>query len=163
MYQRAMIHVVPPRRSCQQPYHRWARHARTRTTQVIRTHRTVRALAIGNTSRHFIDVTFMSNAFWNPWEQIFKVYFNGYVSSGLLHSSTSFIDRQLTKRRRDQYTDIDSLNPNSSEIHALENDEEVAEGESASMENRANRGAQSWNQLRAVVRYYCSLRKIKRQ
>lgn len=111
MYQRAMIHVVPPRRSCQQPYHRWARHARTRTTQVIRTHRTVRALAIGNTSRHFIDVTFMSNAFWNPWEQIFKVYFNGYVSSGLLHSSTSFIDRQLTKRRRDQYTDIDSLNP----------------------------------------------------
>lgn len=90
-----------------------------------------------------------------------------YVSSGLLRQpSTSFFERKLTttKRRRDQYTDIDSLNRNDNEIHSLENDEEVAAGESDSMENRpTNRGAQSWNSLRAVVRYYCSLRKIKRQ
>lgn len=88
-----------------------------------------------------------------------------YVSSGLLHPSTSF-QRKLTttKRRRDQYTDIDSLNKNDNEIHALENDEEVADSESESPGNRlGNRGAQSWNSLRAVVRYYCSLRKIKRQ
>lgn len=90
-----------------------------------------------------------------------------YVSSGLLlQPSTSFFERKLTttKRRRDQYTDIDSLNRNDNEIHSLENDEEVADGESDSTENRpTNRGAQSWNSLRAVVRYYCSLRKIKRQ
>jgi len=88
------------------------------------------------------------------------------VSSGrLLHASTSFLERlSTTKRRREQYTDIDSLNKNSEEIHTLENDEEVAGCGSDSMENRlGNRGAQSWNSLRAVVRYYCSLRKIKRQ
>lgn len=86
------------------------------------------------------------------------------VSSGLLRSSTSFLERQLTKskRRRDQYTDIDSINI--SDLQALENDEEVDGRESEAMENRlGNRGAQSWNSLRAVVRYYCSLRKIKRQ
>jgi hypothetical protein len=84
-----------------------------------------------------------------------------YVSSGLLHPSTSFHKRKLSaKRRREQYTDIDSLSQNDNEIHSLENDEEVAEP----TENRlGNRGAQSWNSLRAVVRYYCSLRKIKRQ
>lgn len=86
------------------------------------------------------------------------------VSSGLLRSSTSFLEQKLTKtkRRRDQYTDLDSINKN--ETHSLENDEEVADCESESMGNRlGNRGAQSWNSLRAVVRYYCSLRKIKRQ
>lgn len=66
----------------------------------------------------------------------------------------------MTKRRRDQYTDIDSIDNN--EIQTLENDEEVAGGcESDAMENRP--GARGWNSLRAVVRYYCSLRKIKRQ
>lgn len=90
-----------------------------------------------------------------------------YVSSGL-HSSTSLLDERkltTTKRRRDQYTDIDSLNKNDNEILSLENDEEVADSKSEPTGNRlGNRGgAQSWNSLRAVVRYYCSLRKIKRQ
>jgi predicted P-loop ATPase len=88
-----------------------------------------------------------------------------YVSS---HPSTSsYHERKLTstKRRRNQYTDIDSLNENDNEIQTIENDEEVAGGsELAENQNRlGNRGAQSWNSLRAVVRYYCSLRKIKRQ
>lgn len=89
-------------------------------------------------------------------------------SSGLLHSSTSFLERKLssTKRRRNQYTEIDSLSQTNNDICSLENDEEVAGYESDSMENRGNCGAQTsrgWNSLRAVVRYYCSLRKIKRQ
>lgn len=85
-----------------------------------------------------------------------------YVSSGLLHSSTSFLERKLTstKRRRNQYTAIDSLVKNNNEIQSLENDEEVAGCERDSMENRGNRG---WSSIRAVVKYYCSLRKIKRQ
>lgn len=89
-------------------------------------------------------------------------------SSGRLHSSTSFLERKLssTKRRRNQYTEIDSLSQTNNDICSLENDEEVAGYESDSMENRGNCGAQTsrgWNSLRAVVRYYCSLRKIKRQ
>lgn len=89
-----------------------------------------------------------------------------YVSYSL-HPSTSFHDERkltTTKRRRNQYENIDSLNRNDSEIHEIEKDEEVANSESESTANRqGNRGAQSWNSLRAVVRYYCSLRKIKRQ
>lgn len=57
------------------------------------------------------------------------------------------------KRSRDQYTDIDSLNK--SDTHS-EKDKLTAN------QSTGSRSAQSWNSLRAVVAYYCSLRKIKR-
>ncbi|XP_070491931.1 uncharacterized protein Cngl isoform X2 [Chironomus tepperi] len=70
-------------------------------------------------------------------------------------SCSSNFERKPTtiKRQRDQYTDIDTLNKINNEIE-LNNDEEVdGEHKSAPM---------SWGSLRAVGRFYCQLRKIKR-
>lgn len=77
-------------------------------------------------------------------------------SSGLLHTSTSFCERR--SRRRDQYLVIDELNKNDNVIDAVENDEDTG-GQSKAVTG----GNHGWNSLRAVVAYYCSLRKIKRQ
>jgi hypothetical protein len=58
-------------------------------------------------------------------------------------------------RHRDQYTDIDSLNKNNNDIESFEHGEDV---------DRNNKNAtMGWSSLRAVGRFYCQLRKIKRQ
>lgn len=66
--------------------------------------------------------------------------------------SSSVDGRVKSGRRRDQYTDIDSVN----KIECAN------ENSSTNQSSTGRRSAQGWNSLRAVVAYYCSLRKIKR-
>ncbi|KAG5681431.1 hypothetical protein PVAND_010868 [Polypedilum vanderplanki] len=79
-------------------------------------------------------------------------------------SCSSFYERKPTaiKRHRNEYTDIDSLNKNNNEIDR--NEEEEEEGEKEEGEDGVQKStAMGWNSLRAVGRFYCQLRKIKRQ
>ncbi|CAG9804422.1 unnamed protein product [Chironomus riparius] len=71
-------------------------------------------------------------------------------------SCSSTFERKPTtiKRQREQYTDIDSLNKINNEIE--HKDEEEVEGDHKST-------PMNWSSLRAVGRFYCQLRKIKRQ
>lgn len=49
-------------------------------------------------------------------------------------------------------------------LESREEEEEEVDGEEEDGDAiGSHRGGRGWNSLRAVVRYYCSLRKIKRQ
>lgn len=80
-----------------------------------------------------------------------------YFDYSFLYRSTSFssfLQHKPTsiKHHCDQYTDIDSLNKND-----IETNEEENNGQKGTTYGKG------WRSLRAVGRFYCQLRKIKRQ